>query len=709
MILKTNILLGIYYGKGEILNLLDEGKYYNKYLLKNDCGDRFLLYLDNKYILKENSIISFEGDLKLPDKQRNRGGFDYSKYMYSQNIYASIFVNNYNNIEILEDEKFNLITFIQNNIFEKLNVLLPKEELGILIGMIMGDTFYIEEEIEEDFKLSGITHLLAVSGSNVAYIILVSKFLFDKVLGKSISNFITILMIILFVLISGASPSVVRAGIMAIILIVSEILARQPDTKSSIAVAAFLILLYNPFVICDVGFILSFGGTLGIVLLNTKIIDKFNEKFYLFLENKIFKYVVETLSVTLAAQLILVPVIWYYFNNISLISIITNLLVAPFTGIITVLGLIIYFISFICNPLAQIFSYSVYFLISIMIFVSKICANIPYGNIMVPTPNIMIIIEYYLILYYFFGFNAKNIVEYKFIGRNNHKTNEKVKRKYLKIIISLLTIMQIMAALLPENHIEINVIDVGQGDSILIKSTNSNILIDGGGSENSDYDVGSQILVPYLLDNTNGEIDLMIISHFHEDHAEGCISVLENLNVKKIVIGTQPQRTALYEKVLKIGKGKNIPIITLKTGDKIAIDDINFEIIYPNEEIQIKEDLNNNSLVIKMNYFETTMLLTGDIEKEAEKILLSENLDIDILKVAHHGSKSSTTDDFLNLTTPKIALISVATDNKFGHPHTEVIKRLEDQSCKIYRTDECGEISLKIYENGFVKILTLIK
>lgn len=120
----------------------------------------------------------------MPNKQRNRGGFDYSKYMYSQNLYGSIYVDNYSNIELLEENKFNLITFIQNNIFETLGKLLPKEQLGILLGMIIGDTFYITDEIEDAFKQSGITHLLAVSGSNVTYIILVTKFLFQKIFRK---------------------------------------------------------------------------------------------------------------------------------------------------------------------------------------------------------------------------------------------------------------------------------------------------------------------------------------------------------------------------------------------------------------------------------------------------------------------------------------------------------------------------------------------
>ena len=305
------------------MKLAEKGEYYNKYIFESENKDKFLLYVSKAISLEKNSSVNLKGNFKLPSKQRNRGGFDYSKYLYSQKIYGSIFIEHSEDIQILEVNKTNLISNIQNSIFENLELFFPKEQLGILIGMIIGDTSYITDEVENSFKLSGITHLLAVSGSNVAYIIFATKFLFQKILGKCFSNYITIITVILFVLVSGATPSVVRAGIMAIILILSEILSRQPNTYATIAVTAVLILLYNPLIICDVGFILSFGGTLGIVLLNTKI----SKKFYFLSENKLFKSIAEMLSVTLSAQIILTPVMWYYFNTISIISILTNLLV----------------------------------------------------------------------------------------------------------------------------------------------------------------------------------------------------------------------------------------------------------------------------------------------------------------------------------------------------------------------------------------------
>ncbi len=625
--------------------------------------------------------------------------------MYSQNLYGSIFIENINDIEIVESGKFNLITYIQNSIFDVLSQLLPKEQLGILLGMIIGDTFYISEEIEGYFKKSGITHLLAVSGSNVTYIITITKYIFDKLCGKKISNFISIIMIVLFVLISGASPSVVRAGIMASILIFSEILGRQPNTISSISFTAFIMLLFNPLIICDIGFLLSFGGTIGIVLFNNVITNYISFKFNLFSCNKVLKYFLEMFTVSLSAQVILIPIMWYYFNNISFVSLLTNLFVGPFVGIITILGLFMYFASLIFAPFGKIISYSIFIFISLIILISKICSEIPYGNLTVQTPNLLIILIYYLILFLYFQ-KIKFKVENTIKSFNNSKI--------IKTIIIILIMFQVFLYIYPQNFIEINFIDVGQGDSTLIKTSKGNILIDGGGSENSDYDIGAQVLLPYLLDNTNGTIDILFISHFHEDHAEGCISVLENIKVKKIVIGIQSKKSELYTKVLKLAKEKNIPIITLVSGDIISLGDVKFKVLFPDEETIINDDLNNNSLVIRLDYYNTSVLFTGDIEKETEKLMINKSktydeknindLDVDILKVAHHGSNTSTTEEFIKIVDPKIALIGVGENNKFGHPSNIVLKRIECMNSLIFRTDRDGEINIILNKNGIVKI-----
>lgn len=530
-------------------------------------------------------------------------------------------------------------------------------------------------------------------GTNVAYVILATKLIFQKIIGKSISEYLSVITIILFVLVSGASPSVLRAGLMAIIMIFSSHFSKKSNIISSISVSALILLLINPFILFDIGFILSYGGTIGIVLLNSKLTNKINSKYSIIQDNKIIKSVFEILSVTLSAQIILFPIMWYYFNSISIISILSNLLIAPFVGFITIIGILIYIIGLFNIAFAKFIGYSLYSLVSIVIYIAKFCSSVPFSNVMVPSPSIIFIIIYYLAIYKHF----KNKEDIKLCN----------KVSMLNILLLVLISLLITDEVLPKDYIEINFLYVQQGDSCHIKTEHGlNILIDGGGSEQSDYDIGENILVPYLLKNTNGKIDLMIISHFHEDHAEGCLTVLKKLKVGKVLIGTQPLKTTLYEEFLKITEEKSIPVYTLHANNSFSVDGLRFDILYPSKKLDIEDDLNNNSLVIKASYCKTNALFVGDAEFEEENAILDlykdklKTLDIDILKVGHHGSKTSSSKEFLNVITPKISVISCGINNKFKHPHEEAVKNLEMYTKNIFRTDQHGEISLKIKRNG---------
>ena len=504
----------------------------------------------------------------------------------------------------------------------------------------------------------------------------------------------------MFVLIAGASPSVVRAGIMAIILVFSKLLSKNPNTLSTISFTALIMLIINPFILCDIGFILSFGGTIGIVLLSKRINFKISERYVLFNNNNIFKIILETFSVTLSVQLILFPIMCYYFNTVSLISILTNLLVCPFVEFITILGLILYILSLIFFPLAKLIAYVLITLISFLISISSFCSSLPFANILITTPKFFHIVLYYIILMKIF--NRKSVLK-----------SDRISRNILNLISLLIILNIILSAYIPKNYIEVNFIDVGQGDSIHIKTPHGkNILIDGGGSEGSDYDIGEKVLIPYILDNTNGIIDVIFISHFHEDHVEGIISLLKKIKVNKIIIGIQNELNNLYFEVLDIAAKKNIPIITLKANEEIIIDEAKFKILYPKAKVE-DNNLNNSSLIIKGNFYNTSILFTGDseLEEEINLIKMYKNnpniLKCDLLKVGHHGSKTSSSNNFLSIIKPSISIISCGIDNKFGHPNETTLCNLNNIKSKIYRTDINGEIMLKIYKDK-VKINTMV-
>lgn len=251
---------------------------------------------------------------------------------------------------------------------------------------------------------------------------------------------------------------------------------------------------------------------------------------------------------------------------------------------------------------------------------------------------------------------------------------------------------------------------MGQGDSTLITTEyNRKILIDGGGSEfNSTFDVGEKTLLPYLLKKRIHKLDYIIISHFDSDHVEGLFTIIEELNIDNIIIGKQFEDSKNYQKFVQLVKTKKIKLHTVEAGQRINIDKYtNIDILWPASSEIIKDNiLNNNSLVCKITCRETSILFTGDIEEIAEKSILNkyennlEILEADIIKVAHHGSKTSSTPELLKYINPKIALIGVGKNNKFGHPNENTLKNLKEIGCEVYRTDDSGEISIIINKNG---------
>ena len=405
--------------------------------------------------------------------------------------------------------------------------------------------------------------------------------------------------------------------------------------------------------------------------------------------NSLVKSFSDTLSVTLSAQLILTPIMLYYFNALSLFSILSNMIVAPVTGVITVLGFIVFILSKVYFPVAKFFSNSLYLLSKFTILIAEYFSKIPFASIYIVTPNLIEIIFFYFIVFYLLG--KTNILDRKKAVRFISESKSKPSKKLIGIALILFISGEIIYYNFPRSYLDIRVIDVGQGDAIFIETnTRRKILIDGGGSET--YDVGSNILLPYLLDMRVTYIDMIFSSHADADHLDGIITVLENIKVGKIVIAKNAKG---YEEVFEIANMKNIDVIEVEKGDLIKVDDVIFEIIWPDKNFS-QDDVNEYSLVFKMIYGNKSMLFTGDIGEIIEKKL--NGVKADILKVGHHGSKHSTSDLFLSKVKPVLSVIGVGKNNNHGHPNKDVVKKLGETS-KVFTTAECGEIKIKMYKD----------
>lgn len=648
----------------EICDEAQEKEYYNIYngIIENK---KFLIYIpkDNQY-LSYGDKIKVSATYEEPSKATNTGCFDYSLYLKTKKIYGIIKVEKIEQIE--KSKKLSIINNIQKNIKENFRKNLKKENAELAIGLLLGDRSNISEKVQDDFKNANLTHMLAISGAHFSYIILLVTCICKKLRNKRLEQIILILSILGFMRLTGNTPSVVRAGIMSIMVVLASILKRKNDFYTTLSLSIIIQIINNPYVIFDLGFILSYSGVIGIVT------------FYDFFKQLIK---LKTVSLTLSANVLIVPIMIYNFNTISFTFIISNVLASGLLGLIVIIEFISVIFRF--KPIFIILD----ILLSILTKIANFCSNLPFSKIYVTNQTIYIIIAVYIMIY----------------------LAVKMKKKAIPIIISFVIIFNFTSIFYTfskygKDKLLINFIDVNQGDCALLINKGKTIMIDTGGVINSNYDIGKNILHRYLLYKGINKLNYMMLSHFDADHCQAGIFILKNMKVENLIISKQPETSLLYENIMNIAKEKKINVLYVKKGDKFNIGNLRFEIIHPKSEFITDNPLNNNAIVSKITYYNFKMLFTGDIEELAEKSILNEDLKADLLKVGHHGSKTSTTQEFLDKINPKIALIGVGKNNKFGHPSNDVIQRLKDKNVKIYRTDMNGEINISVSKQGKINI-----
>lgn len=664
--------------KAVILKGPIENEYTYKYIVKAKTGQlknkKFIIYINknNNKLFKYGDLIKIQGEYSSPQTARNYKGFDYSKYLKILKIYGIIKIEEAN---LLKENDLNFVLISINNLKQKMidhaNKNMPQKTANLLLGLLIGQKDNIQEDIIKSFRTANLSHILAVSGAHTSYIILGLTYIITKSKApRRIGYIITIIILLVFIIITGASYSVIRACIMSIITISAKLFYKKENFFISICVSLFIILIQNPFAINDIGLKLSFLGTIGIIVFNKNITE-------FFIRIKIKENIAKVLSLTFSAQLMIMPITILNFNTFSLTFFISNILASPLLGIIIILGFIAIFVSFVLNPISKILFFVLNLFLELLIFISEIVTKIPGSSILVKTPNLVFVITYYILILFI---NYFFIIKKNPIRRFQKKiikicTIKNIKR-IIKIIARIFLIISFLTMLVRVINptLKIYFIDVGQGDcTLIITPKGKKILIDGGEGKN-------EILLPYLLDRGINKIDYIIISHFDSDHCNGLIEVMEKIKVGKVIVSKQPGESEEYRNILEIIKRKNIEAYVVKAQDRITIEkDLYINILNPAGKLEFN-DLNNNAMVAKLIYKNFSMLFTGDIEKAEENIAqkYKNNLKSTILKVAHHGSKTSTNEEFLKYVEPQIALIGVGENNKFGHPNQQTIEKLKN-------------------------------
>ena len=477
---------------------------------------KFSFIVDKKQKdLEYGACIYCTGEYIKPNSRRNFKGFSYENYLKTKKNYGTIRA-----IEKSKTKYKNRISIVRRlsyrlkmKIINSTGTIFTKEE-GVVLGIILGNTENITDETKDAFSGSSLSHLLAVSGAHISYIVLGLTTFFRKLrITKKINYILTAILLIFYLFVIGFTASATRAVIMTIFLLLQIVFCRKQDLATTISFSLCIILLENPYKILDVGLLLSYLGTLGIIIIFNKIKSK---------DKKMMDKLKDMCILTISAQVLILPVMAICFNTISFTFIISNLIASIIIGPIIIFGFILILISFFNMYISKIFAKPYIVLLKVLINVANYSSMIPISRIYVRTPYMISIILYYLfiaILIIIFEIQKSNR---KFIKEKFQSILTCIKYKILKnkkslcVCIALIILISIFINKIP-SCLKIYFIDVGQGDSTLIVTPlNKTILIDGGGNENSN--VGKNILLPYLLDRRIRKLDYVFISHFDTDH-----------------------------------------------------------------------------------------------------------------------------------------------------------------------------------------------
>ena len=639
--------------------------------------------LDN--LAKINDTISATGTIRLIQNYHNPNLVDRELSAQEEGIYATFSIGK-QNLKILNtSDKFSLQEFcyqIEQSFLQSMYQVMPENDANMIFAMLFGGYNNIEKDILEAYSITGIIHILSVSGSHIS---LISLFLLS--LGKFLHlprffNLILLLILIIFyTILCGASIPVIRASIMGLLSIIALYLEEKSTAQHLLSIIALILLLFDPLLLFNISFQLSFASTAGLVYLMPILRSNLNKL-------KLPPLLTDNLALTMSAQILAFPIIIWYFTSLSLSSLLANLIIIPLLEILIILGLIAFILGFIFPFITKILFIFASLILSISNEATFLLTKIPFASIYVPPLNFPAILIYYSLIFIILNIKIRRYL-YSLLQ----------KYKFITYICSISLIICSCYLMIKPSPLQIHFIDVGQGDACLIITPHQHsILIDTGGSINSDFDIGSYVDLPYLRHYGINKLDYLILSHADTDHSGGASSILQKIPVNHLIIADEDKD--LYAKILKLPL--NNPLlaraIVAKENTAFNLEDIHFQFLQNDEKENLKSS-NDSSNVLKLTYHNFSVLFTGDLPQTQEKYLLNKNIASTILKVAHHGSKTSSSQEFLEHVRPQLAIISVGKYNSFGHPSKEVLDRLNNLPTKILRTDEKGAIV--IYTDGY--------
>lgn len=693
-------------------------------------------------LLRPGDQVEVLAHLRLPKNFNNPGQFDYVAYLERQDVALVGTVKSELLINRLASDQgswlFRRIQHLRKALLSRLESTFgPGETAGVMKALLLGDRSALDAQIEETFRATGIYHVLVVSGQHVAVMAAALYGIFRLTrFPASLAAASTVAGLVLFSALVEGQPSVIRATAMACTFLLAVHFDRDRDLLNSLSLSAWSLLLLDPFWLFDPGFELSFLAVLAIavvalpwlrqvtqpwrdglhrledvgrdshfppqvadlrVWLRLKLEDLQAwapwDRWHLtsrisLLTARTLLAVGELLVVSFAIQLVFVVLMAVFFHRVSLIAPFLNLLAVPLVGVLVPLGFLLlslslfglpdFFAGWVCGRLVQ-----------ILLGAAEQFSGSEWGNFRVPTPPTWILGLYFLSLILALSRLSKWLSRFC-IGT--------------AAVALVLMLAYPFVPRTPAGRLQLTALDVRQGDSLFLSFPDqSNLLVDGGGLlgrsfgehfEDENFDIGEQVVSPFLWSLGIRKLNAIALTHAHHDHMSGLHALLDNFEVGELWVGDNPL-TPEYVSLLKAALRRAVTIRSLGIGDRLRFHSAELEFLNPEHGSRNGQTpANNDSLAFRLLFGQRSFLLTGDIERRVETQMLNRSalLDSDLLKVAHHGSRSSTLPAFLDRVSPVWALISVAEHSPFGHPHAEVLNRIEERRVPAFRTDRDGAI-----------------